>query len=151
MTTEPVSPVRREPVNVVAAAAELAAAAPVWLWATGVDGEAGGEFTAQLLDEGRAGRAPAAFGGDVVIALGTVRPSAGPGAATVTVTVHAVAAGQLVPVAVLEPAAVTDWPEQARPAVSAAMGVLAAVSIHADLLETVPVSLGDPARAAVTG
>ena len=151
MTTESVFPVSREPVNVVPAAAELAAAAPVWLWVTGIDGEAGGVFTARLPDADRAGPGPAAFGGDVVIGLGAVRPSAGPGTATVTVTVHAVAAGRLVPVAVLEPAAVADWPEQARSAVSAAMGVLTALGEHADLLETVPVSLGDPARAAVAG
>lgn len=150
MTTEPVFPAGREPVSVAAAAAGLAAAAPMWLWVTGIDSEPGGTFTAWPPDLDRAGSGtpgPKAFGGDVLIGLGT-GPSAGPDAATVIVTVHAVVAGQLVKVATMEPAGAADWPEQARPAVSAAMGILTALSLYADLRETVPVSLGDPAGAA---
>jgi hypothetical protein len=152
MTAEPASPAAgRVPVDVAAAATELAAAAPAWLWVTEVDGDPGGTFTARPPDAGPAGDGapgPRAFGGDVIIGLGTRPPSAADGPPAVTVTVHAVVAGELTLVATLEPAAVADWPEQARPAVMAAMGVLAAVERHADLGATVPVSLGDPACAA---
>ena len=152
MTAEPVpsapAPAAVEPFDVVMAAGELASTAPVWLLVTGIDGEPGGTFTARPPDPGRAGSGiagPAAFGGDVLIELGAARYS-GPDAATVTVTVHAVVAGQLVLLTTVESAAVPGWPEQARPAVKAAMDIVTVLAGHADLRETVPVSLGDPAR-----
>ncbi|HEY2261233.1 MAG TPA: hypothetical protein VGI96_01260 [Streptosporangiaceae bacterium] len=151
MTTAPVFPAGREPVDVAAAAVGLATAAPLWLWVTGIDGDPGGTFTACLPDAGRAGDGtpgPRAFGGDVIIGLGVPGPSGGLDPTTVTVTVHAVVAGHLVRVVTLEPAAEADWPEKARPAVAATMAVLAAVEHHANLGQTVPVSLGDPAGAA---
>lgn len=151
MTTAPVFPADREPVDVTVSAADLTAAAPVWLLVTAIDDDRGGTFTACPPDAGRAGDGalgPRAFGGDLVIGLGAPAPSGGPDPATVTVTVHAVMAGELVRVVTLEPAAVPDWPEKARPAVTAAMATLIAVEQHANLGETVPVSLGDPAGAA---
>lgn len=149
MTTEPVppAPAAVEPVDVVVAAGELASTAPMWLWVTGIDGEPGGTFTALPPDPGRAGSGipgPVAFGGDVLIELGAARYS-GPDAATVTVTVHAVVAQKLVPLTTVESAAVPGWPEQGRPAVKAAMNIMTALAGHADLRETTPVSLGDPA------
>lgn len=154
MTTAPVFPAGREPVDVTASADDLATAAPLWLLVTGIDDDRGGTFTARPPDVGRAGDgAPGlwAFGGDLVIGLGAPAPSGGPDPAMVTVTVHAVMAGELVRVVTLEPAAVPDWPEKARPAVTAAMATLAAVEQYANLGETVPVSLGDPADAATAG
>lgn len=149
MTTAPVFPVGREPVDVAASAAGLATAAPMWLWVTAIDDDHGGTFTASPPDVGRDGApGPRAFGGDVIIGLGAPGPSGGPDPATVTVTVHAVVAGELVRVLTLEPAALADWPEKARPAVTAAMAVLTAVEQHASLGATVPVSLGDPADSA---
>ena len=147
MTNAPEFPAGREPIDVTATAAGLAAAAPLWLVVTGIDDDRGGTFTACPPDTIHAGDGtpgPRAFGGDVVIGLTT----AGPDPTTVTVTVHAVMAGHLVQVVTLEPAAVADWPEKARPAVTATMAVLAAVEEHAGLGVTGPVSLGDPAGAA---
>jgi hypothetical protein len=86
LTTGPAFPAGREPADAVAAAAELASAAPTWLRVTGVDNESGGTFTAcppQSLDgTGSSAPGPSAFGGDTLIALGT-----GPDGSTVTVTV----------------------------------------------------------------
>lgn len=148
MTAEPVPPAAVEPVNVATAASELASAAPMWLRVAEIDGEPGGAFTALPPSPGRAGSGvpgPVAFGGDALIELEAARYP-GPDAATVIVTVHAVVAGRLVPLMTLEPAAVPGWPEQARPAVTAAMAVVTALAEYADLREATPVSLGGPAR-----
>jgi hypothetical protein len=136
-----------ERVTVAAAAAGLAAAAPMWLLVTEIEWKPGDTFTAIRLDAGPTGsrtQGPRAFGGDVLIGLGTAPPPEGAGPATITVTVHAAVAGRLVRLATVKPAAATDWPEQVRLVISVAMEILTCLGEHADLCGTVPVSLGDP-------
>ena len=136
-----------ERVSVPAAAAGLAAAAPMWLLVTEIEWKPGDTFTAIRLDAGPARsrmQGLRAFCGDVLIGLGTAPPPEGAGPATITVTVHAAVAGRLVWLATVKPAAVTDWPEQVRLVTSVALEILTSLGEHADLCSTVPVSLGDP-------
>jgi len=91
-----------------------------WLLVTGVEGVPGGKFTAQVLP----GAGALAFGGDVVVRVDPDDPAAGQPPPAARVQVYAVAGGQLVPVAYWPAQDLDAWPEQIRPAVAFARGVL---------------------------
>ena len=101
-----------------------------WLLVTGADGTPGGGFTAHVLHEA----APSAFGGDVVVHLAPDDPAAGQPPPAARVQLYAVMGGRLILVAGWPGCDLDGWPEQIRPAVAFAMGVLTELEEHgADL------------------
>jgi hypothetical protein len=116
-------------------------AAAAWLLVTAADGLAGETFTASVAP----GPRPRAHGGDVLL-----RIAPGAEAASVSVSVWAVAAGTLVPVADWDLPDDGAWAEGVRPA-AFAMSALAALEEHADLGSSDAVGLDDEADGAVAG
>jgi hypothetical protein len=104
----------------------LRPASAAWLLIIAADGLAGETFTARVVP----GPRPRAQGGDVVL---RIAPGAGPQAASVSVSVWAVAAGTLVPVTDWDLPDDGTWAESVRPAAAFAMSALAAQEEHADL------------------
>jgi len=141
---------RAEPAAEVDVAALAGSGPPpegLWLWATEVDGEPGGVFTARHLPAG----APRAYGGDVVLYLG---PGSGrlPGQPAAHVQVYAVLAGTVVLVAGWGLDGFGDWPEIVRVTAAFTMGVLADLEGRgADLRPQEAVDLDTAAPAAATG
>jgi hypothetical protein len=120
----------QEEVDVLYLAGQRLPAAGAWLLATGVDGEPGGEFTAQVLPQA----VPSAFGGDVVVRLVPDDPAAGQPPPAARVQVCAVLGGRLIPVAAWPGQDLDGWPERIRPTVAFTMGVLTELEEHdADL------------------
>ena len=102
----------------------------LWLWATEVDGEPGGVFTARHLPAS----APRACGGDVVLRLGP-GPGRLPGRPAAHVQAYAVLAGTVVLVAEWGLDSFGDWPEIVRVTAAFTMGVLTDLEARgADLL-----------------
>jgi hypothetical protein len=120
----------------------LRPAAAAWLLVTAADGLAGETFTPSVVP----GPQPRAHGGDVLL-----RIAPGAEAASVSVSVRAVAAGTLVPVADWDLPDDGAWAEGARPAAAFAMSALAALEEHADLGSSDAVGLDDAADGAVAG
>jgi hypothetical protein len=119
-----------------------------WLLVTGVEGAPGGKFTAQVLP----GAGALAFGGDVVVRVAPDDPAAGQPPPAARVQVYAVLGGQVVPVASWPAQDLDAWPEQIRPAVAFAMGVLTELEEHdADLGAHVQVDLTRAAAQATAG
>jgi hypothetical protein len=120
----------QEEVDVLCLAGQRAPAAGAWLLAAAVDGQPGGEFTAQVLSQA----APAVFGGDVVVRLVPDDPPAGQPPPAARVQVCAVLGGRLIPVAAWPGQDLDGWPERIRPTVAFTMGVLTELEEHdADL------------------
>ena len=119
----------------------------MWLWATEVDGEPGGAFTAQRLPAG----APRACGGDVVLRLGP-GPGRLPGRPAAHVQAYAVLAGTVVLVAEWGLDGFGDWPEIVRVTAAFTMGVLTDLEARgADLRPHEAVDLETAAPAAAVG
>lgn len=95
-------------VDVLYLAGQRLPAEGAWLLATAVDGQPGGEFTAQVLPETSA----SAFGGDVVVRLSPDDPAAGQPPPGARVQVHAVMSGRLIPVATWAGLDLDGWPER---------------------------------------
>jgi hypothetical protein len=135
-------------VYVLSLAGQQLPAGGAWLLVAGVDGKPGGEFTAQVLPEA----APSAFGGDMVVHLVPDDPAAGQPPPAARVQVYAVLGGRLIPVAAWPGHGLDGWPEQIRPTVAFAMGVLTELEEHgADLGAHGRVDLGQAAREATAG
>ena len=119
----------------------------MWLWATEVDGEPGGAFTARRLPAS----APRAYGGDVVLRLGP-----GPGrlraGRAAHVQAYAVLAGTVVLVAEWGLDGFGDWPEIVRVTAAFTMGVLTDLEARgADLRPHEAVDLETAAATAAVG
>jgi hypothetical protein len=119
-----------------------------WLLVTAADAAAGGTLTAQILPGGR----PQAFGGDVVAHLTPATGTAQQPPPAVSVSVWAVMAGRLVPVAAWDNHDLGGWPEQIRPAVVFTMSMLTELEEHgADVGARDRVDLNAAARDATPG
>jgi hypothetical protein len=101
-------------VDVLSVAGQRLPADGAWLLVTGVDGQPGGEFTAQVLPPD----APPAFGGDVVVRLSPDDPAVGQPPPAARVQVFAVLGGRLIPVAAWPGHDLDGWPERIRPALA---------------------------------
>lgn len=141
---------RTEPADEVDVAALAGHEPPpegMWLWATEVDGDPGGAFTAERLPAGAA----RAFGGDVVLRLGP-GPGRLPGLPVAHVQVYAVLAGTLVLVAEWGLGGFGDWPEVVRVTAAFTMGVLTDLQERgADLRPHEAVGLETASAAAAVG
>ncbi|HEY5984910.1 MAG TPA: hypothetical protein VIV12_00805 [Streptosporangiaceae bacterium] len=138
----------QEEVDVLFLAGQRLPAEGAWLLVTGVDGNPGGQFTAQVLDVA----APSAFGGDVVVRLCPDDPPKGQPPPAARVQVYVVMGGRLIPVAAWPGHDLDGWPERIRPAVAFAMGVLTELEEHrADLGGHDRVDLGQAAAGATAG
>jgi len=141
---------RAEPADEVDVAALAGSGPPpegMWLWATEVDGEPGGVFTARHLPAS----APRACGGDVVLRLGP-GPGRLPGRPAAHVQAYAVLAGILVLVAEWGLDSFGDWPEIVRVTAAFTMGVLTDLEGRgADLLPHEAVDLETAAATAAVG
>ncbi len=141
---------RAEPADEVDVAALAGSGPPpegMWMWATEVDGEPGGAFTAQRLPAG----APRACGGDVVLRLGP-GPGRLPGRPAAHVQPYAVLAGTVVLVAEWGLDGFGDWPEIVRVTAAFTMGVLTDLEARgADLRPHEAVDLETAAATAAVG
>jgi hypothetical protein len=141
---------RAEPADEVDVAALAGSGPPpdgMWLWATEVDGEPGGVFTARHLPVS----APRAYGGDVVLRLAP-GPGRLPGRPAAHVQAYAVLAGILVLVAEWGLDSFGDWPEIVRVTAAFTMGVLTDLEGRgADLLPHEAVDLETAAATAAVG
>jgi len=141
---------RAEPTDEVDVAALAGSGPPpegMWLWATEVDGEPGGVFTARHLPAG----APRAYGGDVVLRLGP-GPGRLPGRPTAHVQAYAVLASTVVLVAEWGLDSFGDWPEIVRVTAAFTMGVLTDLEARgADLRPHEAVDLETAAATAAVG
>jgi hypothetical protein len=134
-------------VNVAALAGSGPPPEGMWPWATEVDGEPGGVFTARHLPAS----APRACGGDVVLRLAP-GPGRLPGRPTAHVQAYAVLAGMVVLVAEWGLDGFSDWPEIVRVTAAFTMGVLADLEARgADLRPGEAVDLETAAATAAVG
>jgi hypothetical protein len=143
-------PDRTRPAEEVDVAALAGSGPPpegLWLWATEVDGEPGGTFTAQHLPAS----APRAYGGDVVLRLGP-GPGRLPGRPAAHAQVYAVLADTVVLVAEWGLDSFGDWPEIVRVTAAFTMGVLTDLEARgADLRPHEAVDLDTAAPASAVG
>jgi hypothetical protein len=114
-------------VSVLALAGRRPAGDGEWLVITEADSLPGSEFVAWVLPAGDR----EAHGGDVLVRLAPAVRVSDLDPETVDVSVWAVISGQLIPVAAWDRHNPDGWPEQIRPAVAFAMGLLTELEEHA--------------------
>jgi len=134
---------RDEDVDVLALAGQIPSDDGEWLLVTSAEAAPGGEFLARHLrrDELQA------RGGDVVIRLA---PDARPGLPGVRAQVWSVICGRLILAGTWDRQDMGRWPEQVRPAVTHAMGLLAELEDNGAWLgPAIRVHLDDPEAAMV--